>query len=158
MNVINTYLVNIVKQKEWYTNRILNPTQVTSFMLHLTKQITNCGFDIHLQYVSFIYSKLMCTYVSSQRGDNSCSCQYLSGSAIFWESLVWLPTWDGNLLRVTNLSIAFTHGGVDQPSTQSAFFVTLCLKSGDLGFIYKHHNPPSINNLLIAFSQLFDIN
>jgi hypothetical protein len=123
MNVINTYLVNIVKQKEWYTNRILNPTQVTSFMLHLTKQITNCGFDIHLQYISFIYSKLMCTYVSSQRGDNSCSCQYLFGCAIFWESLVQKPKWDGNLLTVTDFSIPFIHGGVDQSSTQSAFFV-----------------------------------
>ena len=31
-------------------------------------------------------------------------------------------------------------GGVEEQSTQSFFLVALCLKSGDFGFLYRHHN------------------
>jgi hypothetical protein len=60
----------------------------------------------------------------------TCSCSYLFPRA---ESWAW----------ATSLSFAFTHAGAYRPSIHSAFPVTLCLRSGTLGFVCRYHNPQS---------------
>jgi len=121
------------QRKECCTNQILKSTDTTSFYLHLLKSValtSKCG----VQFVSFIYRSYL-HLIFATNGDNSYSWRYLFGCTIFRESPVWWTPWGGNLLWVAKLSIAFTHGGVDQSSTQSVLFVTLCSKSGDFGSI-----------------------